>query len=114
MLFDSEIKIFDGIFEQVKNSTPSREYILYEIDLDFPLIVILIRSVLENQVVIFVLILCIQNKVVIHLTGNMLYVIGVYRLMLHLIGSFEILLYFGFFAKLKIKVWIFTFISFFS
>lgn len=47
-----------------------------EIDLDFPLIVILIRSFFENEVVIFVLILHTQNKVVIHLTGNMFYVIG--------------------------------------
>lgn len=75
MLFDSEIKIFDGIFER-KKSSPSREYILYEIDLDFPLIVILIRSVSENEVVIFVLILCIQNKVVIHLTGNICFISG--------------------------------------
>lgn len=80
-----------------------------EIDLDFPLIVILIRSVLENEVVIFVLILYTQNKVVIHLTGNMFYVIG--GISSH-VTSYRFFDTLCFFAKLKIKVFFFIIISF--
>lgn len=72
-----------------------------EIDLDFPLIVILIRSFFENEVVIFVLILYTQNKVVIHLTGNMFYVLG--GIMSH-VTSYRFFDTLCFFAKLKIKV----------
>lgn len=83
-----------------------------EIDLDFPLIVILIRSFFENEVVIFVLILYTQNKVVIHLTGNMFYVIG--GIMSHVTSyRFFDTLYFMFFCQVENKSLFFFYYYFF-